>query len=120
MFHVPEQYRITDGQMASDKSYGNNGAFRIPVSGFKFLNMFIIASDGMDWEHVSIHLSDGIMGSTPTWDDMCKIKDMFWDEEDCVVQYHPPKSKYVNVHKHTLHLWRPMNRVIPLPPSKLI
>jgi len=32
----------------------------------------------------------------PSWDVMWYFKDVFWDEEDCVVQYHPPKSKYVS------------------------
>lgn len=38
---------------------------------------------------------------------MCKIKDVFWDEEEAVYQVHPPKSKYVNLMTNCLHLWRP-------------
>ena len=70
-------------------------------------------------EHVSIHAIENKKQETPTWDEMCFVKDIFWDEEDLVVQYHPPKSEYVNNHEHVLHLWRPIGLQIPLPPSIL-
>jgi hypothetical protein len=47
---------------------------------------------------------------------MCFVKDLFWREDECVIQYHPPKSEYVNLHPYTLHLWRPVNIELPLPP----
>lgn len=104
---------------------GNNGAFVIRLSQSAIAN--VIASDGLEWEHVSVHIVCAVNGSwnntkmrTPTWSEMCKIKEMFWDEEDCVVQYHPSKSQYVNMHKHVLHLWRPINQEIPVPPKGLV
>jgi hypothetical protein len=51
---------------------------------------------------------------------MCFVKDLFWDEEECVVQFHPPKSKYVNHHTRCLHLWKQIGVVVPMPPTKLI
>jgi hypothetical protein len=45
---------------------------------------------------------------------------MFWCEEDCVVQYHPPKSQYVNNHPFCLHLWRPIDHQLPAPDSLLV
>jgi hypothetical protein len=115
-FHVPEDYRITAGGMASDASYGNNGAFAVPgPRGFK-LN--VIAGDGLGWEHVSVSVKDA--ARCPTWDEMCAIKELFWDGEDCVVQYHPPKSDYVNNHPYVLHLWRPVGVEMPRPPHELV
>jgi hypothetical protein len=115
---VPEKYRIRKGRLASDPSYGNNGAFQVPLSGRT--TAFIIASDGEGWEHVSVHvISQGIQ-RTPTWAEMCKIKDLFWDEEETVIQYHPPKSDYVNNHKHCLHLWKPIGIDIPVPNPDLV
>jgi hypothetical protein len=113
MFHVPNQYRIRrDSSLASDDSYGNNGAFSIPVKdGF----IFVIANDGLGWEHVSVSLLD----SCPTWDEMCIIKDLFWDETDGVFQFHPPKAIY-NIHPNCLHLWRPTNTTIPIPNPFLV
>ncbi len=57
------------------------------------------------WEHVSIEL---MANRLPKWDEMCFIKDMFWGEEEEVVQIHPKKSQYVNL-TDALHLWRPVN-----------
>lgn len=100
MFHVPHKYRLrTHSQLGSDDSDGNNGCFFIP---YGTLDLVCIASDGMGWEHISVSLEN----RCPTWDEMCFIKKTFWDEEDCVVQFHPPKSLYVNRHPYVLHLWR--------------
>lgn len=105
MFKVPNQYRLKNHPMlASDESYGNNGAFAIPIE--HKVTAFVIASDGDGWEHVSAHIMDHGKDETPSWEEMCKIKDLFWDEEDCIVQFHPPKTEYVNHHEHCLHLWR--------------
>jgi len=51
---------------------------------------------------------------------MCRIKEMFWDEEDCVIQFHPPKSEYVNQNENTLHLWRKIGFKQPTPPTTLV
>ena len=34
----------------------------------------------------------------PTWEEMCFIKNIFWEEEESAMQLHPPKSDYVNNH----------------------
>lgn len=57
------------------------------------------------WEHVSIELCKRRL---PTWEEMCYIKDLFWDDEEEVVQIHPKKSEYVDI-TDALHLWRPVN-----------
>jgi len=119
MFHVPEKYRIRDhAVLGSDESFGNNGAFEIPLD--KSVRAVVIASDGFGWEHVSVHVVDNGQDAVPLWEEMCQMKNLFWDEEDCVIQYHPPKSKYVNDHKYTLHLWRPIGVELPIPPEYMI
>lgn len=45
---------------------------------------------------------------------------MFWDEHDCVAQFHPPKSKYINNHPYCLHLWRQVDAEFNLPDSLLV
>ncbi len=120
MFKVPEKYRLRTGTMGSDSSYGNNGVFiltfRSPGRSTDIVNC--VASDGEGWEHVSV----GLRGrkAVPPWDIMCKVKDLFWDEEDCVIQFHPPKSQYVNYHPGILHLWRPVNKNVEIPPTILV
>lgn len=115
MFQVPEKYRIRRGPLASGPDDGNNGAFMIRSLKIKS-TLFAIASDGGGWEHVSVSRQK----STPSWDEMCFIKDLFWGQEDCVVQFHPPASEYVNVHQHCLHLWRPTTGEILMPPSFMV
>ena len=116
MFKVPEKYRDIS-RAFSDESYGNNGAFAILLrSKGKSRKFTLIASDGDDWEHVSVSLPD----RCPTWSEMCFMKDLFWDDTDCVVQYHPPKVDYVNNHPYCLHLWRDMNTEITRPPAVMV
>jgi hypothetical protein len=52
----------------------------------------VIWSFGGGWEHVSVCPYKKRI--TPSWDDMCIIKDIFFNDDECVVQYHPPKSEY--------------------------
>lgn len=116
MFKVPEDYRVVTGNLASDESFGNNGNFHVPRPDAlgKWFN--VIASDGEGWEHVSVSLPS----RAPTWGEMCFIKDLFWSEDDCVVQYHPPKSEYVNNHEYCLHLWKKVDGEFETPPSLLV
>ena len=79
----------------------------------------IIWSFGGGWEQVSMNDKS----KTPTWEEMCDLKDMFWDEDETVVQYHPAKSEYVNNLKHCLHLWKPIEQYsgkLPIPDSILV
>ena len=57
---------------------------------------------------------------TPTWEEMCFVKNAFFEPEDIVVQIHPPLSKYVNLHPHVLHLWRPHRGGIKMPPQWMV
>lgn len=113
-FHVPEKFRIVTGRMWSTAASGNNGCFLIALPRGQTLN--VIASDGACWEHVSVSRHD----RCPSWDEMCQIKALFWDDEDCVVEYHPPRSEYINNHPFCLHLWRPVDQDIPRPSSILV
>ena len=78
----------------------------------------VIWSYGGGWEHVSVAPYKHRI--TPSWDDMCQIKDIFFREDECVVQYHPPKSEYVNNMPNCLHLWRPLEEEMPMPPSIMV
>lgn len=114
-FKVPNQHRIISGPLGSPiAGSGNNGAFMFKLGQVKCL---CVASDGEGWEHVSITLD---RKRCPDWDEMSQIKGMFWDEDDCVVQFHPPKSDYVNNHPFCLHLWRPIGQEIPRPPAWMV
>jgi hypothetical protein len=99
--------------MATRPHEGQYGAFLLP-SPEPGWTLVLICDDGthaevaesLSWEHVSVRAARGEDKSrTPTWKEMAFVKDTCWDAEDVVVQFHPPKSEYVNLHPHVLHLW---------------
>src|SRR5262245_30266106 len=122
-FHVPESSRLLSGPMGSRPHEGQWGAFVMnsPEPGWQ---LALICDDGtttavaesIGWEHVSVHAFKAAdKMRTPTWKEMAFVKDVCWDDEDVVVQYHPPKSEYVNEHPHVLHLWRSVTQSFPRP-----
>ena len=100
----------------SAESWGDeqNGEFLIPGPHNKDLQ--IIASNGEGWEHVSVSMEN----RCPNWPEMCFAKNLFWDDDDIVLQFHPAKESYVNNHPFCLHMWRPTNQEIPVPDSILV
>lgn len=95
-----------------------SGVFVLKISFRTRLN--IIASNELGWDHVSIcSISDGVP-RTPTWSEMCKAKDLFWEKTETVVQFHPQEVAYVNIHPHVLHLWKKQGEEYELPPSILV
>jgi len=118
MFKVPHNCRVRTGPWASTDEIGNNGVFIIPYETGMF---YTIASDQMGWDHVSVHKKD-MLGNlmTPDWNDMCYLKDVFWGEDDCVVQYHPKDKDYVNIHSNVLHLWKCQTQEFPMPPKIMV
>lgn len=92
------------------------GAFFIPGPRGRHLKVIASSGDkaaGIEWEHVSV----SVEGRCPNWPEMCFIKGLFWDDEETVMQLHPPKSQWINNHQYCLHLWRPTNQEIPVPPA---
>lgn len=97
--------RIRSGRYSSDDSFGNTGAFHLTGPNGKLL---VIASDGLtadgtvmeDWEHVSV--SPYRKKRIPTWEEMCFIKDIFWDPEETVIQCQPDTPRKTVTPKQTL------------------
>ena len=67
----------------------SNGAFKFRIKGNDYL---VIASNGGGWEHVSV----SCISRVPSWEIMCEIKDMFFNEDEVVMQLHPAKKDYIN------------------------
>ncbi len=109
-----EKGRVMDGPFAST-FHQQSGAFFIKIGEEAFQ---IIVSNNDGWEHAS--MCPVYKKRTPTWEEMSTLKEYFWEEEEAVVQYHPPKSSYINSHPYVLHLWRPLTQILPLPPSSMV
>lgn len=76
----------------------------------------VVWSWGDSWDHVSVSFRN----RCPTWDEMCRIKDMFFYEDECCVEYHPAKRDYVNIHPYCLHIWRRQDDYMPMPPMYMV
>lgn len=71
----------------------------------------IFGFDEEGWQHVSF--APYKQRITPSWDDMCAIKDIFWNDEEEAIQIHPKKSQYVNFKSNCLHLWSRGDLTLP-------
>lgn len=84
------------------------------------IRVMAVDGDETGWEHVSVSVAYKTSRKweerTPKWDEMRWIKSMFWEAEECVVEFHPPESDYVNLATNCLHLWRYVNG-FPMPPK---
>ncbi len=114
-----ENYRLRDKEKQIYGAHGDdyNGLFKVFVNGKSF---FVIASTGGGWDHVSVSPGSSRKKGIPTWEEMCAIKDMFFEAEETVVQYHPAKSRYINMREDCLHLWRPTAEELPTPPLYMV
>jgi len=120
---VPESYRLKNHPiLASTAAYGNNGFFVIPHFRIFGYELRCQVSDGEGWEHVSVTVAPKGKNATrcPTWEEMCWIKDLFWDKDECVIQYHPAEKDYVSMHHFCLHLWRPIDQKMPVPDPLMV
>jgi len=109
-----EAGRLTEGEFATNRGWGPTGFFQ--VIGPTGAMLTIVGSEGyaeIPWEHVSVSTRH----RCPNWVEMCWIKDAFFEETECVVQYHPPKADWVNNHPYCLHMWRSTAVEFPRPPS---
>lgn len=114
MRHVPnlkaERYRV---EHPYGPASGNNGALIVKGPNG---NLAVIVSDGMGWEHASVSRPD----RCPTWEEMMSVKELFWREDEWVIQYHPSRELNVNVHPFCLHLWNPIGVEFSKPPKECV
>jgi hypothetical protein len=101
------------GEGVVDLKY--NGAFAFRVEG---VELHVIAGRGKGWDHISVSCRD----RCPTWNEMDKMKRIFFDDSEVAMQLHVPVKDHINLHPFTLHIWRPISKrkPIPLPPKDLV
>lgn len=98
-------------ELISSDYDGFNGDFLVPLSGELW---HVRISDGMGWRHLSATNAQRPT-MTPTWEVMCRLKDLFFDDSEWCVQFMPPKEENINVHPHCLHIWSSLHEPIPHP-----
>jgi len=128
-FKEIEPARYVDPNVAElNSNVGDrHGAFSFTTGGVNTL-VSVLVDTKLGWEHVSVSGHKRVkQGSkvrtvpyTPSWEEMQGIKDMFFKKSETVIQIHPEESQSASAHDNTLHLWRPVDQVIPLPPQELV
>jgi hypothetical protein len=131
------KYRLTKHpipQLRTTDADGMNGLFAIPLDKESRNVALCMVSDGFGWkedgfegpawEHVSVRIGEKRKGRredrVPNWNEMVVIKDLFFQPEECVVQFHPKKSEYVDTNPYCLHLWRLKEGDFPTPPKTCV
>ena len=94
----------------------DGGCGQLYLNGVKAEPMNVVWSWGEGWEHVSCSYRK----RCPTWEEMCKVKDIFFNPEEVAVQYHPRHSEYKNLHPYCLHIWRKAGEDFETPPMFLV
>ena len=110
-FNIPEKYRVNHPNFPPTKEGDPFGLFVIPSPEPSWYLIIIAGGDtpevpeSLGWDHVSVRAEKKNKSRIPNWKEMCIVKDLFWKEDDTVVQFHPKKNNYINNHPHVLHLW---------------
>lgn len=78
--------------------------------------MCIIASSGSGWDHVSVSRRNRI----PNWLEMEYVKRKFFKSEEVAFEFHVAEKDHISAFVHCLHLWRPTDAEIPLPPKWMV
>jgi hypothetical protein len=118
----------THPQYKSDDTAGMNGFFVIPLEEGKKTFALVISGVGIEeypWDHVSVRIGFSkyhgkLAERIPTWEEMCIIKGLFFEPEECAVQFHPPDEDYINQNPFVLNLWRPINFRFPMPAKEMV
>ena len=113
-----DAYRIISGDVV--KFYGGVGdhtcgVFRVP-SPIDRTPLAIIAAVGDGWDHVSVSRKN----RCPNWQEMEHVKRLFFADDETAMQLHVPPTEHISHHPYCLHLWRPLDREIPLPPANFV
>lgn len=99
-----------------EQTGSDGGCGRIYLNGLRNEPLVVVWSFGGGWEHVSVSYRK----RCPNWDEMCRVKDMFFYPEEVAVQYHPRQSEYVNTHPYCLHIWRKRGEDFETPPMMFV
>lgn len=117
--HDLDRFRVMQGALI-DRTGGYTGddtcgAFliRSPIDGAR---LRVIAASASGWDHVSVSRGD----RCPTWAEMEHVKRRFFNEDETAMELHVPPAEHINIHGHCLHLWRPHDALIPMPPALLV
>jgi len=95
----------------------SEGAFLIPYP-LAGEQLRCLASNHAGWDHLSVSLY--VSKRTPTWAEMEYAKRTFFHPNEVAMQLHVAEDEHISIHPYVLHLWRPHDVKIPLPPRMMV
>ena len=102
-------------ELCSTEAEGWNGDFIVPFNGELW---HVRISDESGWRHLAvINAQRKVM---PSWEIMCRLKEAFFSDDEWVCQFYAPKDIDIGKADRCLHLWSPLNEVLPTPPVMLV
>lgn len=110
-----QQYRNAEWEMRAFGRVGDSlgGCFLVPYAGAQ---LACIAGNGDGWDHVSV----SVKGRTPKWAEMAHVYGLFAEPHETWMQLHVPATRHVNCHPYCLHIWRPHDTEISVPPLVML
>lgn len=117
LYDLDEYRDVSEQVIAFYGSTGDatTGAFLVP-SPIDKQNMRVVAVADSGWDHVSVSRAN----RCPNWQEMEYVKRLFFKDDETAMQLHLPPSDHINCHPNVLHIWRPHDVPIPLPPKEFI
>ena len=110
-----ERWRVQQGQLAT-LPRDMEGCFIIKNLNNGAQGLRLIVGNGMGWDHVSVSRKSRM----PTYDDMRWAMKMCFHPDAVAMELHLPATDHISCHPYCLHIWRPQNEVIPLPPKIMV
>ena len=102
--------KIIDIEYTPDLKEFMGGAFQLD-------GLQIIAPpDYSGFDHVSVSRK----GRVPNYSEMKRVKRIFFGPDEWAMELHAPPSRHINVNSNVLHLWRPTEKELPIPPEWLV
>lgn len=109
--------RRADGIATGHEAGDEGGVFELPYPANPSVQLRCIASTGEGWDHVSVSLN---LPRCPTWAELEHVKRTFFRDDETAMQLHMPPSDHISIHPYVLHLWRPTEAPIPVPPKEFV
>jgi hypothetical protein len=107
----PQEHLIAVNETVEEAAHG--GAFLLPAIPPSKQRLKVVAANDAGWDHVSVSCPKRI----PTWLEMEYVKRLFFNADETAMQLHLPPERHINIHDNVLHIWRPHDTEIPVPPA---
>ena len=114
-YRHPSEQNLAGGTM-TDLERRLSGAFLLPALAPSKQPLMLIAASGLGWDHLSVSARTRI----PKWLEMEYVKRLFFLPGEVAMQLHVGEAEHININNNVLHIWRPHDIEIPMPPRIMV